>query len=99
MLRGWNVDALFCKSVSKNPYRGMPNEKQGPKSYQEDQRAREVQRKKCKGKGFAAEYKSVPEYKSLAEWFRQIKTNWAQDPFDLVNIIWPIKAQILLYKR
>ena len=22
-----------------------------------------------------------------------------QDPFDPVNIIWPIKAQILLYKR
>ena len=29
----------------------------------------------------------------------QTKTNWAQDPFDPVNIIWPTKAQILLYKR
>ena len=47
----------------------MPNEKQGPKACQEDQRAREVQRKKCKGKGFAAKYKSA------AEWFQQIKTN------------------------
>ena len=49
------VDAHFCESVSKNPYGGKPNEKQGPKACQEDQRAREVQRKKCKGKGFAAE--------------------------------------------
>ena len=39
------VDAHFCESVSKNPYRGKPNEKQGPKAYQEDQRAKEVQRK------------------------------------------------------
>ena len=30
---------------------------------------------------------------------QQIKANWVQDPFDLVNIIWPTKAQILLYKR
>ena len=30
---------------------------------------------------------------------RQTKTNWAQDPFDPVNIIWPTKAQILLCKR
>ena len=35
----------------------------------------------------------------MAEWLRQTKTYWAQDPFDLVNIIWPTKAQILLYKR
>ena len=28
-----------------------------------------------------------------------IKTNWAQDPFDPVNIIWPTKAQIILYKK
>ena len=75
------------------------------KDCQEDQRAREVQRKKCKGNGFtteyksAAEYKSAVEYSSLARWFRQIKTNWAQDPFDPVNIIWPTKTQILFYKR
>ena len=30
---------------------------------------------------------------------QQTKTNWAQDPFDLVNIIWPTNAQILLCKR
>ena len=30
---------------------------------------------------------------------RQTKTNWAQDPFDPINIIWPTKAQILLCKR
>ena len=69
------------------------------KDCQEDQRAREVQRKKCKGNGFATEYKSATEYSSLARWFRQIKTNWAQDPFDPVNIIWPTKTQILFYKR
>ena len=28
-----------------------------------------------------------------------MKTNWAQDPFDPVNIIWPTKTQILLCKR
>ena len=77
----------------KVPYGGKPNEKQGPKTHQEDRRARKDQRKKCKGKGSAA------EYSSLVEWLRQIKTNWAQDPFDPVNIIWPTKAQILLYKR
>ena len=93
------VDAHFSESVSKNPYRGKPNEKQGPKACQEDQRGREVQRKKCKGKGFAAEYKSAVEYSSLAEWLWQTKTNLAQDLFDLVNIIWPTKAQILLYKK
>ena len=69
------------------------------KDCQEDQRAREVQRKKCKGNGFATEYKSAAEYSSLAGWLRQTKTNWAQDPFDPVNIIWLTKAQILLYKR
>jgi len=99
MLRGLNVDAHFCESVSKNPYGGKPNKKQGPRAYQEDQRAREVQRKKCKGKGSTAEYNSAVEYSSLAKWLRRTKTNWAQDPFDLVNIIWPTKAQILLYKR
>ena len=77
------VDAHFCEPVSKNPYGGKPNEKQGPKACQEDQRAREVQRKKCKGKGFAVEYKFATEYKSaveyssLVEWLRQTKTNWA----------------------
>ena len=53
---------IFCKSIPKSPYGGKPNEKQGPKAHQEDQGAREVQRKKCKGKRFAA------EYSSLAEW-------------------------------
>ena len=85
--------------MPKVPYGGKPNEKQGPKTHQEDRRARKVQRKKCKGKGSAAEYKSVVEYSSLAEWLQQTKTNWVQDPFDPVNIIWPTKAQILLYKR
>ena len=27
------------------------------------------------------------------------KDKLAQDPFDLVNIIWPTNAQILLYKK
>ena len=54
---------------------------------------------KGKGKGSAAKYKFAAEYSFLAEWLRQTKTNWAQDPFDLVNIIWPTKTQILLYKR
>ena len=85
--------------MPKVPYGGKPNEKQGPKTHQEDRRARKVQRKKCKGKGSAAEYKFVVEYSFLVEWLRQTKTNWAQDIFDPVNIIWPAKAQILLYKR
>ena len=82
----------------------MPNEKQGPKAHQEDQRARKVQRKKCKGKQSAtecksaAEYRSTTEYSFSAKWFLQIKANWAQNPFDPVNIIWPTKTQILLYK-
>ena len=41
---------------------------------------------------FVAKYRSVVEYSSSAKWFRQIKTNWAQDPFDPINIIWPLKA-------
>ena len=86
------VDAHFCESVSRNPYGGKPNEKQGSKACQENQRAREVQRKKCEGKGSAVEYKSTAEYSSSAKWLWQTKTNWAQDPFDPVNIIWPIKA-------
>ena len=91
--------------MPKVPYGGKPNEKQGPKTHQEDRRARKVQRKKCKGKESAAKYKSIAKYKfaakysSLAKWLQQTKTNWAQDPFDLVNIIWLTKAQILLYKR
>ena len=92
MLKGLNVDAHFCESVSKNPYGGKPNEKQGSKVCQEDQRAREVQRKKRKGKESAAEYKSAAEYSSLAKWLQQTKTNWAQDPFDPVYVIWPTKA-------
>ena len=50
--------------------------------------------------GFTAtKYISVAEYSSLAEWLRQMKINWAPDPFDPINIIWPTKAQILLYKK
>ena len=81
------------------------NEKQGTKTHQEDRRARKVQRKKCKGKRSTAkrrsavDFKSVAKYSSLAEWPRQIKENWAQDPFDPVNIIFPAKTQSLLYKR
>ena len=104
------VDAHFLNSYK-------PNEKQGPKTHQEDWRARKVQRKKCKGKRSTAkcryttnyksaveyksaiEYRSVIEYNSSAEWLWQIKVNWAQDPSDPVNIIWPINAQILLYEK
>ena len=68
-------------------------------THQEDQRARKVQKKKCKGKQSLAKRKSATEYSSLAEWLRQMKINQAQDPFDPINIIWPTKAQILLYKR
>ena len=68
-------------------------------THQEDRRTRKVQRKKCKGKQSITKRKSAAEYSSSAEWLRQIKTNWAQDPFDPVNIIWPTNAQILLYKR
>ena len=79
--------------MPKGPYRGKPNEKQGPKTHQEDWRARKVQRNKCKWKQSTAkrksaaeyrsvvEYRSATEYSSLAEWLRQIKINWAQDPF------------------
>ena len=47
----------------------------------------------------AAKYRPAEELCSLAKWLWQIKTNWAQDPFDPINIIWPTKAQILLYKK
>ena len=64
------VDAHFFEFVSKNPYGGKPNEKKGLKAWQEDQRAREVQRKKCKRKESAAEYKFAAEYSSLVGWLR-----------------------------
>ena len=101
----WFVVAHFCKSVPKSPYRGKPNEKQGPKAHQENQRVRKAQRKKCKGKWsaveckpaakykFVAEYRSTTEYNSSIEWLQQIRANWAQDPFNLVNIILPTKGQ------
>ena len=90
---------IFTNPYPKTHTEESPMKSKAQKDCQEDQRAREVQRKKCKGNGFATEYKSATEYSSLARWFRQIKTNWAQDPFDPVNIIWPTKTQILFYKR
>ena len=57
------VDAHFCEFVSKSPYGGKPNEKQDLKACQEDQRAREVQRKKCKGKQSTEKCKSAAEYR------------------------------------
>ena len=90
---------IFAKLYPKAHEEENPMKKQGPKTHQEDRRARNVQRKKCKGKQSIAKHKSAAEYSSLTEWLRQIKTNWAQDPFDPVNIIWPTKAQILLYKK
>ena len=56
---------IRCKTQK---YGGKPNEKQGPKAHQEDQRARKVQRKKCKGKRFAADYKSAAEYRFVVEY-------------------------------
>ena len=96
---------IFANPYPKAHEEESPMKKQGPKAHQEDQRAREVQRKKCKinqsiaKRKSATEYRFAVEYSSLAEWFQQIKTNWAQDFFDQVNIIWLTKAQILLYKR
>ena len=90
-----------------NPY-PKAHEEESPmksKAHQEDRRARKVQKKKCKGKQSitkrksTAEYRSTVEYSSSAEWLWQIKANWAQDPFDPINIIWPTKAQILSYKK
>ena len=81
------VDVHFCESISKSPRGRKLNKNQGPKTHQEDRRAKKVQRKKCKGKRytakrrsvanykFATEYRSATEYSSLAEWLRQIKTN------------------------
>ena len=83
------VDVHFCESISKSPRGRKLNKNQGPKTHQEDRRARKIQRNKCKGKQStakhrfaanyksAAEYKSTAEYNSSAEWLRQIKTNWA----------------------
>ena len=97
--------------MPKSPYGGNPNKKQGLKTHQEDRRVRKVQRKKCKEKRSTAKRRSAVDYKSVAkyrsaeelcsstEWLWQIKTNWAQYPFDPINIIWPTKAQILLYKK
>ena len=42
---------------------------------------------------------NMPQNSSPVEQFRQIKTNWVQDPFDPVNIIQLTKTQILLYKK
>ena len=47
----------------------------------------------------ATKCRSAVEYSSLVEWLQQTKTNWAQDLFDPVNIIWLTKAEILLCKR
>ena len=57
----------WCPFFESVPWGRKPNEKQGPKACQEDQRVREVQRKKCKGKGSVAEYKSATEYKFAAK--------------------------------
>ena len=72
-----------------NPY-PKAHEEESPmksKTYQEDRRARKVQRKKCKGKQSiakrksaaeyrsVAEYRSAAEYSSLAKWLRQMKIN------------------------
>ena len=73
------------KARPKGPPR-RPKSKKGPK-------------KEVQGKAIIAKRKSAVEYSSLAEWLQQMKINWVQDPFDPVNIIWPTKAQILLYKR
>ena len=57
------VDAHFA-----NPY-PKTHEEESPmksKSHQEDQRAIEFQRKKCKGKQSIAKRKSAAEYKSAA---------------------------------
>ena len=55
--------------IFANPY-PRAHEEENPmksKAHQEDQNAREVQRKKCMGKGFAVEYKSAAEYKFAAK--------------------------------
>ena len=49
----------FFESMPKGPYEGKPNEKQGLKTHQEDQRARKVQRNKCKWKQSTAKHKSA----------------------------------------
>ena len=62
------VDAHFSKSLPKSPCRGKPNEKQDPKTHQEDRKARKIQRKKCKGKQSVTKCKSATEYKSAVEY-------------------------------
>ena len=78
------------------------------KKTEEQERSKEriqICRRSTAKRRSATNYKSVAKYRSAeelcssAEWLWQIKTNWAQDPFDPVNIIWPTKAQILLYKK
>ena len=54
--------------MPKGPYRGKPNEKQGPKTHQEDWRVRKVQRNNCKWKQSTAKRKSAAEYRSGAEY-------------------------------
>ena len=89
MLEDFNmVDRInYCwwpcfESVPKSPYGGKPNEKQGPKTHQEDQRARKVQKKNCKGKRSTAkrrsiaDYKSVVEYRSAAEYSFLVEWLW-----------------------
>ena len=79
-----------------------PTKKTEEQESSKERSAREAIYSKCR---FAADFKSTVKYKSTAEysssteWPWQIKENWAQDPFDLVNIICPTKVQILLYKK
>ena len=75
MLRGLNVDTHFLNPCPKSHTEESPMKSKAQKDCQEDERAREVQRKKCKGNGFATEYKSAVEYSALAGWLWQTKTN------------------------
>ena len=57
----------FFEYMPKGPYRGKPNEKQGPKTHQEDWRARKVQRNKCKWKQSTAKRKAERPPKKTEE--------------------------------
>ena len=57
---------IFANSYPKAHEEESPMKKQGLKAHQEDQRAREVQRKQCKGKQSIAKRKSAAEYRSTA---------------------------------
>ena len=59
---------IFAKLYPKAHEEENPMKKQGPKTHQENRKARKVQRNKWKWKQSTAKHKSAVEYKSATEY-------------------------------